>query len=83
MSDGPVSRFRFWSDANAEQFVHDLTRRGVTVSRLDWEVQVQGYVDGIDQMAQDLGGQTIDHDQDFATSSGLQDSGFVEDFGST
>jgi hypothetical protein len=78
MSDGPVSRFRFWSDANAEQFVHELTRRGATVSRLDWEVQVQGYVDGIDQLAQDLGGSAIEHDQDYATTSGLQDSSYKE-----
>jgi len=78
MSDGPVSRFRFWSDANAEQFVHELTRRGATASRLDWEVQVQGYVDGIDQLCQDLGGSAIEHDQDYATTSGLPDSGFVE-----
>ena len=77
MSDGPVSRFRFWSDANAEQFVFELTRRGATASRLDWEVQVQGYVDGIDHLAQDFGGSTIEHDQDYATTSGLQDGGFV------
>jgi hypothetical protein len=78
MSEGPVSRFRFWSDANAEQFIHELTRREATASRLDWEVQVQGFVDGIDQLCQELGGFRVEHDQDYATTSGLQDSGFVE-----
>ena len=78
MTDGPISRFRFWSDSNAEQFVIELTRRGATASRLEWEVQVHGYVDGIDQICQDLGGFAVEHDQDYATTSGLEDAGFRE-----
>jgi hypothetical protein len=75
-------RYRFFSDTNTQLFAAEVGDRGARCVINGWDVRVDDYVDDLDDLARQFGGQLVAQDKAYEATGGGSDAG-LQDTAST